>query len=187
MYKSSSMTFIFKYLFIPVWTGGFLSAIISMWNNDDQLSRDWARGAALMVCWAFIWLTIIFIRLKNVSATNENIVIKTIHGQKHVDYRDIEWISQIAMVVPPLISLKYYDRESGQSKKILIMLSRNYVFFNLNLFEEHEMTEFIRERIKATKPDYSQELEPSKWLPGGLVLLSAIPVVVISNLFFMNF
>jgi hypothetical protein len=187
MYKSSSMTFAFKYIFIPIWTLSFLFVIISMWNDDNQLSRDWARGSALMFGWALIWLTVIFIRLKTVSATNDSIVIKTIHGQKSVSYKDIEWISQIAMVVPPLISLKYFDNESGQSRKILIMLNRNFEFFNFNLLKEQEMTLYIRERIIATKPDYIKENEPSKWLPGVFVILSGIPFIILNNLYFMNF
>lgn len=186
MYKSSSMTFIYKYLFTPIWGGGFLFGIIFTWSQNDQFSYDWSRGAALMVSWALIWLITMMIRLRNVEATNDSFVIKTFRDKKVIDYKDIEWISQIALINPALISLKYYDKETGDSRKILIMPSMSSQMFRFNVIGELEMTKFIRERIIEKKPDYSKELEPSRWLPIGIIMLTALPVILIMNKFFMN-
>ena len=187
MYKSSSMTFVYKYLLTPVWGGVFLFGIIISWNMGDPFSYNWSRGAALMVGWALIWLTIMMIRLRSVEATHENFIIKTIRGRKVIGYKDIEWVSQIAMINPVLISIKYYDKETGDSKKILIIPSMSSQMIKFNFLGEHEMTQFIRERLITTKPDYSIDLEPSRWLPFGLILITSIPVILIEKLYFMNF
>lgn len=186
MYKSSSMTFVFKYLFIPIWGGGVLIAIITSWNANDAFSYDWSRGFALLFGWAIIWISIMVIRLKSVEATHNYLVIKSFRGQKIVDYKDIEWISQLAMISPVMISLKYFDKESGESKKILIMPGKSSQMFNFNILRELEMTTYIRERVIAFKPDYSKELEPSRWIPAGLLLITGLPIMLLMNFYFMN-
>jgi len=90
MYKSSSMTFMYKYLFTPVWGGGILMAIITTWNAGDSFSYDWSRGVALLFGWAMIWMSIMMVRLKSVEATQDHLVIKSFRGQKKVDYKDIK-------------------------------------------------------------------------------------------------
>lgn len=181
MYKSSSMTFIYKYLFTPIWGGGFLFGIVFTWSQNDQFAYEWSRGAALMVGWALIWLITLMIRLRNVEVTHDSFVIKTLKGKKVISYRDIEWVYQIALISPVLISLKYYDNETGDSKKILIMPSMSSQMFRFNIFGELEMTKFVRERIVENKPDYSKELEPSRWLPAGIIMLTALSIILIIN------
>jgi hypothetical protein len=180
------MTFVYKYLFTPIWGGGFLFGIIFTWNMNDSFSHDWSRGAAIMVGWALIWLIIMMIRLRSIEATHDNFVIKSFQGQKIIDYKDIEWISQIALINPVMISIKYYDKEIGESKKILILPSMSSQIFRFNFLGELDMTKFIREQITAKKPDYSKELEPSRWLPVGLIFITALPITLIVNKFFMN-
>jgi len=184
MYRSSSLTFVYKYLFVPIWGGFFLVGIIANWTMKDAFSYNWTRGAALMVGWSLIWLTIMMIRLRSVEATEVKLIINTLMGEKSIDYVDIEWISQIALLNPILISLKYYDKETGVSKKILIMPSISSQLFRFNLFGEENMTKFIRKQIIKSKPDYSKDSEPSRWLPFGLVLITALPLVFIVDRFF---
>ncbi|HKJ42141.1 MAG TPA: hypothetical protein VKA27_08600 [Sunxiuqinia sp.] len=188
MYKSSSLTFVYKYLFPVVWTGMFLTVIVFASKQDDAFAQNWSRGAAVMVCWAAFWLALLVIRLRRVEAGFEKLVIKTMHGPKTVDYKDVEWVSQPAMINPTLISLKYFDRESGTSKKILIMPPTRSQLFRVNLvMGELEMTAYIRQRIMAAKPRYSKELEPSRWLPAGLIFLSGVPVALLTTHFFGAF
>jgi hypothetical protein len=187
MYKSSSLTFVYKYLFTPIWGGGFLIGIITTWNMEDQFSHDWSRGAALMVGWALIWLIILMIRLRNIEANDSQLIIKSLNGQKAIDYRDIEYVSQLAMVRPDLISIKYRDKKTGESKKILVMPSTTSEAFKFKFLEEHEMTKFIRGQIIKQNPSYSSELEPSRWTTVGLVILTAIPIMIYVNIALMNF
>lgn len=186
MYKSSSMTFVYKYLFTPVWGGVILIGIITSWNANDAFSYDWSRGVALLFVWAMAWMSIMMVRLKSVEAKQDHLVIKSFREQKTVDYKDIEWVSQLAMINPVMISLKYFDKESGESKKILIMPGMSSQMFNFNFLKELEMTTYIRERVIAFKPDYSKELEPSRWIPAGLLFLTGLPIMLIVNFYFMN-
>jgi hypothetical protein len=186
MYKSSSMTFVYKYLFTPVWGGVILIGIITSWNANDAFSYDWSRGVALLFGWAMIWMSIMMVRLKSVEATQDHLVIKSFRGQKTVDYKDIEWISQLAMINPVMISLKYFDKETGESKKILILPGMSSQMFNFNFLKELEMTTFIRERLTAFNPDYSKELEPSRWIPAGLMFITGLPIMLMVNFHFMN-
>ncbi|WP_291859645.1 hypothetical protein [Marinilabilia sp.] len=182
MYRSSSLTLFYKYLFTPIWGGMFLFGIVFSWNMNDSFSHDWSRIAALMVGWALIWLIIMMIRLKRVEVTQDNLVIKSLGGQKTVDYKDVEWICQIAFINPIMISLKYSDKESGESKKILIIPGMSSQLFKFNFFGELDITKFIRERLVAFKPNYSKELEPSRWLPAGLIFLSGIPIFIVMTI-----
>jgi hypothetical protein len=186
MYKSSSLTFIYKYVFTPLWGLGFLIGIIFTWNQKGQFFYDWSRGAALMVSWALIWLIIMMVRLKNIEANENCIIIDSINGQKTIDYSDIVWISQIALIHPAMISIKYYDKEIGDYKKILVLPSISSQLFRFNFLKELDMTEYIRERIISKKQDYSRNNEPSRWIPIIYILLSGLPVGLIVNIFFSS-
>lgn len=184
MHKSSPFTFVYKYLFAPIWGGIFAFGIITNWSREDQFSHDWSRGTAIMVSWVLVWQLILMFRLRSIEATKDNLVIKGLNTQTIIDYKDIEYISQIAMIRPTLISLKYNDRGTGESHKMLIMPGTNS---QANFLEEVAMTKFIREQIAKVNPNYNTEAEPSKWLPLVLVLLTGIPVGLIANLFFLKF
>lgn len=165
----------------------FAFGIITTWTQEDQFSYDWSRGAAIMVSWGLVWLIILMSRLRSIEATKDNLVINKLNGQETIDYKDIEYVYQIAMVSPTLISLKYNDRRTGESHKILIMPSTSSQMFKFNFLEELEMTKFIRDQIVKANPNYNTDSEPSKWVSLGLIMLTGVPVALIVNLFFMNF
>ena len=185
MYKSSMMTFVYKYLFTPLWGGGFLLGILITWNSEDQFAHDWSRGAAVMVGWALTWLVNLTIRLRRVEANDSHFVIKSFNGTKAIDYKDIEYVSQIALVNPELISIKYHDTRSGESTKILVMPGSPSKF-KWKFFEEHDMTKYIRKQIAKQNPNYSTEAEPSRWATFFYIMLSGIPVMVYVNFFLLN-
>lgn len=187
MYRSSSLTLVYKYLFAPLWGLGFIVGMIYIWNKNDSLAYEWSGGAALFVGWALIWMIIYMIRLRKVEATKDHLIIHTLHEQKRIAYKDIDWISQIAFVKPVMISLKYYDRETGRSKKILIIPGVDFKLVRVNTLEELDMTVYIRKQIMASKPGYSKEQEPSRWLPAALIFITLIPVILLMNYFFMHF
>jgi hypothetical protein len=187
MYKSSNLTFFYKYLFTPIWGGGFLIGIIASWNQEGQFSHDLSRVTAAMVSWGLIWLVILMIRLRNIEANQFQIIVKSLTGQKTIDYKDIEYVSQIAMIRPDLIAIKYRNTRNGESEKILVMPSATSEMFKFKFFEEHDMTKFIRAQIIKQNPGYSAELEPSRWATFALIMLTGIPVIIYMNLTLMNF
>ena len=167
-----------KYLFVPIWGGGFIAAIIASVISGDQFSLDWAKYVALLVGWAMFWISLLVFRLRRVEASKDKIIIKTFRGKKEIEYKDIVWVYQIAMMSPALISLKYSDNRTGEIKRILIMPDTISDKFPFNFMAESKMTIFIREKIMENNPDYSKEAEPSRWLVPGMVFLSLIPVLL---------
>jgi hypothetical protein len=123
-------------------------------------------------------------RLKTAEANNENIIVNTYSGKKEISYDDIEWISQIALIQPALISIKYFDKEIGDYKKILIIPGIKSQMFSFSLFKESKMTSFIRKRVMVKNPYYSKENEPSCWLPVLYIILTGIPILLISNILY---
>jgi hypothetical protein len=181
MHKSSNLTFVYKYIFTPVWGGGFLTGILASWNNEDQFWHDWSRGAAVMLAWALIWLIILMIRLRNIEADESQLIIKSFNEQKSISYKDIEYISQPAMISPELISIKYRDPRTMESRNVLIIPSTTSEAFKFKFLEEHEMTKFIRTQIIKHNPGYSPDLEPSRWRTVALVFLTGIPAMIYWN------
>lgn len=185
MHKSSAMTFVYKYLFPIIWIGGSILAIHQVSQMNDPFAQKHLSGMTLMMGWALFWLIPFVFRLQRVEANNEHLVIRSFRERKSIDYKDIEWVSQWALINPMIISVKYFDRSTGVSKKVWFMPSVWHAqlrFFNIG---EVDMTLFIRERIRAVKSDYTTTNEPSRWLPFALVTVTSIPVVVLMQYFFM--
>jgi hypothetical protein len=114
------------------------------------------------------------IRLRSIEANDNCIIIYTTRGPKKVNYSDIIWVTQIALIRPEMISIKYYDKESDDYKKILVLPSFRSQNFRITFFKDNEMTEYIKEKIMAKKTDYSIENELSRWLPILYIFLTGV-------------
>ncbi|MGD9493912.1 MAG: hypothetical protein AB7V36_11230 [Bacteroidales bacterium] len=188
MQKSSSFTFLYKFIFTPLMIIGFGFGSFMGFFQDNGFGITFAYGMTLTWLWLSFWLVLMSLRLRNIEATRENLVIKSFGKRKTVNYADVEWVSQPAMMNPKVISLKYYDRETEESKQILIMPPTQSQMFSFSLFEEHDLTIFLRENISVAHPSYSKDNEPSRWTPLGLILLSGMPAflfyfLIIRNIF----
>ena len=138
-----------------------------------------------MVGWGLIWLIILMIRLRNVEAHDDHLLIKSLLGVRKVNYQDIQYVTELAMVNPRLISVKYRDTRAGTEEKILIMPPPQQEF-TLKMRKEHEMTKFIRRQILKTNPFYSVDNEPSRWAAARVIILTGIPVIVYVNFLFFD-
>jgi len=186
MYKSSSFTFLYEFIFIPLMLTGFAFGTVISFIQSDESGIAWSYQMVLTGLWATFWLTLMSLRLRRIEATRESFVIKSFGKRKTVNYSDIEWISQLAMVNPAMISMKYYDRETEETKRILIMPSMQSQMFSFSLLTESDLTLFLRENITVARPSYSKDNEPSRWIPLGLIFLSGIPVFLFQLLIFQN-
>lgn len=185
MYKSSSFTFVYKYLFTPIWSGLFFFGILSSWNSEDEFIHHWSRGAAMIAGWALVWLIILMIRLRNAEAHHDHLLIKSFHGDKKIKYQNIEYVTDLAMISPRLISIKYNDTNTGNAEKIFIMPATSpEVSFTIS--KEHEMTKFIRQQIMKNNPFYTTDREPSRWSAVRIILLTGIPIMIYFNFFIMK-
>jgi hypothetical protein len=185
MYKSSSLTFLYKYLFPLLWAGGFLFGIVTTWGSEDQFLNEWSRGAAVMLPWGLAWLMLMAVRLRNVEANSTHLVIKAFNSQKTISYGDIEYVSQPAFISPDLILIKYRNHDSGEFEKILVIPSTSQRMYDFNFMKEHVMTQYIRKNIISSNPDYNVNSEPSRWKTVVFIFLTGLPAGIL-NFYSMN-
>ncbi len=188
MQKSSSFTFLYKFIFTPLMIIGFGFGSFMGFTQQDGLGITWTYAMTFTWLWFSFWLVLMSLRLRNIEATRENLVINSFGKRKTVNYADVEWVSQPAMINPTLISLKYHDRETEESKRILVLPSMQSQMFSFALIQECDLTLFLRENISVAHPSYSKDNEPSRWIPLGLIFLSGTPVflfhlLVVQNIF----
>lgn len=187
MHRSSSMTFVYKYLLPFLLMGSFILGVILAWNSSDTFMYNWSRKMLLITGFISIWLVILIIRLRGVEASAEHLVIKSGKKRKIVKYEDIDWITQYVLINPVMIALKYYDKETGESKTILILPSISAQFFKFNSFREMEITVFIRTQMIAKQSGYLQSEEPSRWRAALLIFGTGLPLAIITERFFTGY
>ena len=178
VYKSSRVTYFYKYVFVPLWAGWFILAIISTWNQPDVHAQQFTRTATVMVAYALLWLIPFAVRLKHVEATGENIVAKTLAGKWTIPYRDIDWAYEIALVNPQLISVKLKNGHAYPFSRLLIIPAATLCWNLVRWFKPTEMTEFIVDNIKKAKPPGKVSKPPSRYRVAFLLFASSIPVVI---------
>lgn len=177
MHKTSSQTFIYKYIFAPVWLGSVSVAAISIWSTGGE---EWAAMQfALMLAVGLIWLIPMMLMLRSAEANEHHLLIKKIKGTQIINYADIEYVSQPLMVNPKLISIRYTDRESGTSENILLMPSRSSYVFKFDMFGELDMTRFLRQQILKYNPNFTREAEPSRWKLFAMIMATVAVMLLI--------
>jgi len=154
--------------------------------QDHGFGITWAYAMTLTWLWISFWLLLFSLRLQRIEANNQNLLIKSFGKTKTISYSDVEWISQPALINPKVISLKYYDRATEETKRILLLPSMQSQMFSFSLFEESDLTHYLRERIAASRPSYTKDNEPSRWIPAGLIFLSGTPVFLFHLLVMQN-
>jgi len=182
VHRSSSLTFIYKYLFTPVWIGGFMVGIVVAWNAPDESAHNWSRGSAIMVGYASLWLIPIMLRLRSAEARISGIELTNFIASREISYINIDWAYEIALIGPRMISLKYTDPLNKRSKRVLIMCPYEGIIFNF--LKEGPMVRFIREQVAEQNPRYSSDDQPSRWIPVLFLIVTAIPVSTLLSRYF---
>lgn len=178
MYKSSSLTFVYKCSPLLLLVCFFVGRH-AIPESDLKL----LYAMAPLLVFALVWSVVMLKRIRSVEANDAHLVIKTMRGPKVVQYQDIEWVYQMALINPPFISLQYRDVDSGMSQKILIVPPfRSRVSLSA-ILAEMEMTAYIREKALAANPGYARENEPSRYLAFIMMILSVLPVIFLMRFF----
>ncbi len=172
MHKSSVFTFFFKYL-IPV--GAIFSVIVTLPHNFNDTMTGGGFYIQPLVMFALVAAvtSILFIKLQFAEANKEYILLKIpFSANKKIQYEDIEWVYQVALLSPALTVIKYKD----------IITKRHHTFFiasgemqAFGYLKDNGMTKFVRNQIIEAKPDYKKEHEPNKWKP--MVILYGIFII----------
>ncbi len=183
MYKSSSFTFLFKYI-IP---GANILVVIFLltlfFGNENTVEADfYIRQPMLLFMLASCATTILFIKIQSAEATEEHILVKIpFSPTKIIQYEDIEWVYQIALLSPSLTVVKYKDKITKKHHWFLIT---SVELNDFGLGKDNEMTQFIRSQIMLANPNYKKENEPNKWKPMIIVFGTLfLAQIILFNIF----
>lgn len=165
MYRSSKLTYLYKYLFTPLFGLLVVFVNISTWFDNNSYLTVSSRCISIMLSWIFLWVLLVHFKLRMVETNNENLILKSIWSKKKIEYYSIIWIYQIAALSPNLIILKY--KENKKFKKILILpsLISQHSGFDFGESIDSDMTDYIRSKMKFNKHDYMEGMETASWIP----------------------
>lgn len=175
------MTYL-QYVISPVILGLCLYGFYYFFTTGNTVESIPVYYLPIMV-WVSIVVIINIIKLRYIEVIANNILIKSISGERVLDYKDIEWINQnIFGSNWYILSIKYKDIKTGQSKSIFVFPEMYSIRERITMFGELNITKYIREQIIKANPSYNIENEPSRWYLVKWVFLSVIPFLLASFL-----
>jgi hypothetical protein len=178
MRKSSAFTFLYKYIF-PIGNIVFLIFMFSFFFDNQQ--SNFLDRYFLIFFLAGSTTFIFLIKLQAVEASDEHLLIKIpFKPNIIVQYEDIEWVYQVAMLSPSTVSLKYKDIITKESRTILIMDGEIKGF---GFAVDSEMIKFLRNKITEANPNYNKKNEPNKWKPMLIIYASffLLQIIIFSS------
>lgn len=178
--KSSSQTFIFKYLFPVLMLGMALFAIYMMYFQGDVMSKSFAKAFAVAFLWISYFLIQMPIRLKSIEAKENGIIIKNNESQL-IEYKNIVWITKFDITSPFFITIKYRDKISDSYKKIAYMPNQR----DQKMFQDDNLTAYIKNKVKSSSSDFTREQAPSTMKNFLFLMLLSLPFTILM-LYFLN-
>jgi len=163
MYKSSPLTFIFKYIFPVFMTAGGLFGILIFYQDNDPSSRYFIYGFTAAFLWILLFLVQMPFRLRTIVANEDNIVLKNMNSEEIIDYKDIYWVAKFDLAGPWFMTLKYRDKMSSRDRKVCYISDS----IGQSSFSEDQMSNFIKEKIEKLSTRYSKDEVPT--ITGNLI------------------
>lgn len=174
-YKSSYLTFFYKYVVLPSWIVIFSLGLIAAWNKPDPQYILFTWIAVLMIVYLSLWLIPFALRLKSVELYDEKMIVKSMWKEIEIGYGDIEWVHERTFMKPALVSVKLPDKIQLPFSKIFIISKRE------KRFQESKMAGYLREQMKKRNNEDSEKNKPAKWFPFVFLFLT-ISIIVFLNL-----
>jgi len=181
MYKSSSQTFIFKYIHPFFIIFGGLFGIYALYNFGGQGGSGFIKAFCIAYLWTFIFLIQVPFRLKSLEADVDGVKIISRNTKELIKYKNIEYISKFDLAAPWFTTIKYKDDISNLSKKIAFIPSPK----DQVIFKEDNLSSYIKANMKLHVPHYHDSMHPSTFKNMGRLFLLATPVIGLM-LYFMK-
>ena len=181
MYKSSSQTFIYKYLFPVIFIFGPIFHMYAFWKSNDPELIATAKGFTVMYIWIFIFLVQLPFRLKNIETSDKGIIIKDFRKKALIPYHDLIWIAKFDITCPFFVTIKYREDNTGLEKRVSFIPAKD----QQRCFKNDAMSEFIKSQIKKEDNELSNEKQPLQFRNFIIVLLLSLPFFLLS-LYFMD-
>lgn len=180
-YKSSSYATYSQYIVLLL-TIGILFYYFYKFYTGISLTEEEYFFLPFWV-WSIFFLIFNINKLKYIEVRERNILMKTLRSEKILEYKDIEWINQnIFGSNWHILSIKYHDNETGKLKTIIVFPEMYTRKENLAIFNELNITKYIREQIIKSNGAYLVSNEPSRWYLAAWIFGSFVPFLFISFL-----
>jgi hypothetical protein len=131
---SSSLTFVYKFVFPTLWIGGFATATLLMFvgpadRADPELLRErWIFAGITVLGGGFLyWFCA---RLKRVSLGADRVVISNYLREIEVPLRDVEAVSGSLLMSPELVWLRF--RRPTRFGSQIVFMPRVRLFVGLS-------------------------------------------------------
>ncbi|MFZ5940198.1 MAG: hypothetical protein ACOYXB_06455 [Bacteroidota bacterium] len=175
MFKSSSSTNIYKYLY-PAMTLALMVYFIYVFGNKaGELSLEYMVATIFLFVWIFVFSLQMPFRLKSIEADDSGVHILNKDGKKTIEYGDILWISKFDLSSPSLITIRYKDRSTGLEKKLGYLPDRK----TRAMMGDDELTGFIKNKVLLLNPeleDSMKKIQRNKYL--AFITLSIIFIAI---------
>lgn len=179
MYKSSPLTFVFKFIFPVFMLVGVTSALYTLWKEGTPESLGHAKATGLLAIWVSIFLFQMLFRLKNIKTTEKGIIIDSFGKQEIVDYKDMEWITRYDFSCLYGLTIKYHNKVTGEYKKVSFMLSQR----SFGFFADDAMTEFIKRKIIEENSNYSKDSQPPQIRNFAIIMSLGFSIALVAFYF----
>ena len=160
---------------------GSTFGIFITWMQGSPETEGFAKALLTVTLWMSIFLFQMPFRLKNIETTEKGILIKNLGNSTLVEYKDLQWVAMFDFTSPWFITIKYFDKDKGENKKISFMPNHA----DQKPFADDAMTEFIKGKIESDNPNFSNSEQPSKIKNFLQLFVLGLPVTILA-LYFIN-
>jgi hypothetical protein len=176
MHKTSSLTFIYKYVLPVVSLTGF---VIMAWILFENHGIKWYIGTILIMSWAIIYNVYHSTWLKNATIDESGIQVS---NSEVIKYEQLIWVKFIS-ISPTYIFIRYLDEDSYKHLLLIPEISIN----NILSRDKPHMYDFLRDNATKSNSGNFQASKTSAFKQiAGIISLGLITFLVVV-LFFYGF
>jgi hypothetical protein len=126
---SSSLTEFYKYVFLPLWSGGFGYGTLQLFTNPESVTFNGVRGGAppgtqwlFLVFWALGtgFISLLAVRLRSVRVYDEVLYASSFGHEVEINRRQLLKAEQVQWLRPAVIRILYLTPE-GIEKTLWFM------------------------------------------------------------------
>lgn len=147
---------------------GLIGLSVSLIQGIEATS-NFAISFAIAYAWVAIFLVRIPFNLKRIEVDDSGLRVLSKNQSESISFRDIVSVSYFDFANPWMVTVRYHDSASHESKMFSYMPNAAYGKF----LKPDEMTQFIIEEAERQNPQY-QASNPVKNL--GILFLAGLPV-----------
>lgn len=180
MYKSSKLTFFFKYIFPVIFFISMSFGIFMIWRESSYEFTGFVIGMIIVSIWSLIILSQMQFYLKRITATEDGVSFRNSGKDIFIDYKSIDCVYKFDFSISWGITIKFKDKNTGKYRKIAYMPSSR----DHRPFKDDLMTEYIKKRSSAENENYQADTVSAMIKRIAISMAMGLPVLALA-LYFM--